>query len=171
MKLLKIIIVMLIITTNQASAQLALPAKFENILGQWKVINIPQNMQPSNIGNKFWPAKCQFIQFYKDKYMMHISKEILSLKKDNNEKCEYSFPINRPEEVNTVTWGMQDGYIKIVRSDFKVTEYWKVDRINSDTNLGSINLNKGDLMMQLVDTKTRKLAWIRILRKHNVGFK
>jgi hypothetical protein len=60
---------------------------------------------------------------------------------------------------------VQDGVVLLDRIDVKVQEIWKVDRINGPTHLDRTNLNEGDLIMQLVDQSTKRVVWVRLLRR------
>jgi len=46
-----------------------------------------------------------------------------------------------------------------------VQEIWKVDHINGPTHVDTINLNRSDLIMQLLDRTGKQLVWIRLLRR------
>ncbi|MBA4329405.1 MAG: hypothetical protein C0428_14335 [Polaromonas sp.] len=72
-----------------------------------------------------------------------------------------AFPVNV-----TVTWRIvKDGMIVIYRPDLKIREVWKIDLITANTHLGSTNLNKGDLLMQLYAANGDGLIYMRALRR------
>jgi hypothetical protein len=60
---------------------------------------------------------------------------------------------------------LQEGFVLVDRQDVKIREVWKVDRVNKPTHLDRTNLNEGDLIMQLVDPGTKRVVWIRLLRR------
>jgi len=53
----------------------------------------------------------------------------------------------------------------IDRSDYKIQELWKVDRINAPANVDNINLNEGDIIMQMLDRSGKQIIWIRLLSR------
>lgn len=81
-------------------------------------------------------------------------------------RCKASIPAKKPALPQTVAWKqIKDGFFLIDRSDYKVQELWKVDRINGPSNLDGINLNEGDIIMQLLDRTGKQVIWIRLMRK------
>ena len=71
-----------------------------------------------------------------------------------------------PALPQTVQWQLlRDGTILIDRKDFKIQEVWKVDRVNRPSNIAGINLNEGDIIMQLLDKDLKQILWIRLLRR------
>ncbi|MEM1113869.1 MAG: hypothetical protein AAGI11_18290 [Pseudomonadota bacterium] len=146
-----------LIFSGNAFGQKAIPASWTDIVGRWSVVPVPQELQSSNVGKSLWPASCQFISFYDDGYLVHQQSEF--------GECRNQIPQERTDGFDTVTWSLENGFMKIVRSDYKMTELWKVDRVNTNTHLDTLNLNEGDMLMQLIDTKARKSMWLRVLRR------
>jgi len=60
---------------------------------------------------------------------------------------------------------VRDGFVLIDRKDFKIKEVWKVDRVNRPSNIAGINLNEGDILMQLLDNELKQILWVRLLRR------
>jgi hypothetical protein len=80
--------------------------------------------------------------------------------------CANAIPSKKPALPQTVQWQLlRDGTILIDRKDFKIQEVWKVDRINRPSNIAGINLNEGDIIMQLLDKDLKQVLWIRLLRR------
>jgi hypothetical protein len=42
-------------------------------------------------------------------------------------------------------------------SDYKIQELWKVDRINAPANVDNVNLNEGDIIMQMLDRSGKQI--------------
>jgi len=59
----------------------------------------------------------------------------------------------------------KEGFVLVDRTDYKVQEIWKVDHINGPTHIDAINLNRGDIIMRLLDRTGKQLVWIRLLRR------
>jgi hypothetical protein len=53
----------------------------------------------------------------------------------------------------------------IERKDSKIKEVWKVDRVNRPSNIANVNLNEGDVLMQLLDNELKQVLWVRLLRR------
>jgi hypothetical protein len=80
--------------------------------------------------------------------------------------CTNTIPPAKPSLPQTVRWKLlRDGLVLIDRTDFKVQEVWKVDRVNRPTHLGQTNLNEGDILMQLLDREGKQVLWVRLLRR------
>jgi hypothetical protein len=60
---------------------------------------------------------------------------------------------------------LRDGTVLIDRKDHKIQELWKVDRVNRPSNIANINLNEGDIIMQLLDRELKQVLWVRLLRR------
>lgn len=73
-------------------------------------------------------------------------------------------PTSRPLEQQPKIL-IRGGTILIDRRDFKIQEIWKVDRVNRPSNIAGINLNEGDIIMQLLDKDLKQILWVRLLRR------
>lgn len=40
-----------------------------------------------------------------------------------------------------------------------------MDRVNRPSNIANINLNEGDIIMQLLDRELKQVLWVRLLRR------
>jgi hypothetical protein len=136
------------------------PANAADFTGVFELIDFPAAQQPRYLQENPWPAPCQFFGHYPGGYWLHQQQTAPS------RRCTSTIPPRKPALPQSVTWKMlKDGFVLIDRTDYKVQEIWKVDHINGPTHLDAINLNRGDLIMQLLDRTGKQLIWIRVLRR------
>jgi hypothetical protein len=132
------------------------PASAPDFIGIFQLLDFPN--QPPHLKENPWPAPCQFFGHYPDGYWLHQQTQ--------GRSCANAIPQAKPTLPQTVRWQMlQEGFVLVDRQDVKVREVWKVDRVNKPTHLDRTNLNEGDLIMQLVDPGTKRVVWIRLLRR------
>src|SRR5262245_52250233 len=134
------------------------PATASDFAGVFSLLDYPAGNQPKILKENPWPAACQFFGHYPDGYWLHQQSQ--------GRACTNSIPPAKPSLPQTVSWKLiRDGVVLIDRSDFKVQEVWKVDRVNRPTHLGQTNLNEGDILMQLLDREGKQVLWVRLLRR------
>lgn len=139
------------------------PASSTDFAGIYQLLPYPNEKQPKVLKENPWPAPCQFFGHYPDGYWLH---EQIKLGQPKAGACKSSLPAKKPALPQTVTWKpIKDGFFFIDRSDYKIQELWKVDRVNAPTHIDSINLNEGDIIMQMLDQSGKKIMWIRLLRR------
>lgn len=135
----------------------ARPATAADFTGVFRLLPVPLVEPTSSRPNPF-PAACQYFGHYPDGAWLH--------QQQSDGLCVSEIPPSKPAAPGAVAWKLaKDGYVIIDRKEFKVQELWKVDRISGPSNLGGVNLNAGDLMMQLIDYRTRDIIWVRLLRR------
>ena len=141
-----------------AQSQYAKPADANSLPGVYQLIEFPDANQPKFLKSNPWPANCQFFGIYKNGYLLHQETRVGS--------CSNQIPRAIPVTAQGVEWKfVQTGILSIARKDGKgVTQYWKVDKVIANTHLDKINLNSGDLMMQLIGPE-KKPVWLRLLKK------
>jgi hypothetical protein len=134
------------------------PAIAEDFDGIYKLLKFPLSEQPDEKIHSFWPASCQFFGHYPDGYYLHQQVPL--------GECVNAIPASKPSLPQVVSWRfIKPGFFLIDRSDYKIQELWKVDYINKPTHLGKINLNEGDIIMQMLHKETLKILWVRLLRR------
>jgi len=142
------------------------PATASDFAGVFQLIDYPPEQQPKYFKENPWPAPCQFFGHYPDGYWLHQQQTAPRREQGQSGSCTNAIPSKKPALPQTVSWKMlKDGFVLIDRADYKVQEIWKVDHINGPTHLDTINLNRGDLIMQLLDRTGKQLVWIRLLRR------
>lgn len=141
-----------------AHAQQARPATAADFVGVFRLLDYPLEQQPKVLKEPPWTSSCQFFGHYPDGYWLHQQSQ--------GRTCANGIPSKKPALPQTVQWQLlRDGTILIDRKDFKFQEVWKVDRINRPSNIAGINLNEGDIIMQLLDKELKQVLWIRLLRR------
>ena len=134
------------------------PATASDFIGVFRLLDYPQDAQPKILTESPWPSPCQFFGHYPDGYWLHQQSQ--------GRACTNTIPPTKPSLPQTVHWRMlRDGMVLIERSDFKIKEIWKVDRVNRPANIASVNLNEGDILMQLSDHELKRFLWVRLLRR------
>jgi hypothetical protein len=148
---------LLVLGQSHAFAQArSRPVSGSDFVGIFQLLDFPN--QPGHLKANPWPAACQFFGHYADGYWLHQQTQ--------GGACTNAIPKSKPALPQTVRWQLvQDGFVVVDRTDVKVRELWKVDRVNKPTHLDRTNLNEGDLIMQLVDQSTKRVVWIRLLRR------
>ena len=132
------------------------PASSSDFVGIFQLLDFPN--QPPHLKENPWPAAWQFFGHYPDGYWLHQQSQARA--------CANNIPKSKPALPQTARWQLvQDGFVVLDRSDVKVRELWKVDRVNRATHIDRTNLNEGDLIMQLVDQSNKRIVWIRLLRR------
>src|SRR5262245_52850392 len=135
----------------------AIPASSSDFTGIWRLLPLDPSADPKALKEDLWPATCQYFGHYSGGNWFHQQTHLGAC---NNQipDLPYKFPVN-------VTWKMpQLGLVVIDRPDYKIKEVWKVDKITGDAHLGSTNLNKGDLIMQMIG-KDKRYIYVRLLRR------
>lgn len=152
---------------HDASAQgKSRPATASDFTGIFQLLPYPNEKQPKFFNENPWPAPCQFFGHYPGGYWLHEQQTQFKQGQPQAGACKNSVPTKKPVLPQTVTWKpIKDGFFVIDRSDYKTQELWKVDRINAPTNVDNINLNEGDIIMQMLDRSGKQFIWIRLLRR------
>lgn len=142
-----------------ASAQdKARPVSAGDFVGIFQLLEYPVQNQPKILGRALWPSPCQFFGHYPDGYWLHQQSQ--------GGACASAIPRAKPPLPQTVEWRLlRDGLVLIDRKDVKVQEVWKADRVNRASNIAGINLNDGDILMQLLDRELKQVLWVRLLRR------
>jgi len=153
---------LLIIPSTAGAQGRSRPATAADFAGVFQLLPFPNGRQPRFLKENPWPAPCQFFGHYPDGYWLHQQQT----SGQAQAACKASIPAKKPALPQTVAWKqIKDGFFLIDRSDYKLQELWKVDRINGPSNLDGINLNEGDIIMQLLDRTGKQIIWIRLMRR------
>jgi len=142
------------------------PAAASDFTGVFQLLPYPVERQPKSLKENPWPATCQFFGHYPGGYWLHDQQTQFKQGQPEAGACKSAVPAKRPTLPQTVTWRqLKEGFFLIDRADYKIQELWKVDRINAPANVDSINLNEGDIIMQMLDGSGKQIIWIRLLRR------
>jgi len=134
------------------------PATASDFVGVFRLLSYPIQQQPKILKQPLWTSSCQFFGHYPDGYWLHQQTE--------GSTCANAVPSVKPRLPQTVQWRLiKDGFVVIDRKDHKIQEVWKVDRINRASNIANVNLNEGDIIMQLLDRELKQVLWVRLLRR------
>ena len=141
-----------------ANAQQTRPATAPDFAGVFRLLDYPIQQQPKVLKEPLWTSSCQFFGHYPDGYWLH--------QQSHGTTCANAIPSKKPALPQTAQWKLlKEGTILIDRKDYKIQEIWKVDRINRPSTIANINLNDGDIIMQLLDKDLKQVLWIRLLRR------
>jgi len=134
------------------------PATAVDFAGIFRLLDYPPQDHPRILTENPWPAPCQFFGHYPDGYWLHQQSQ--------GRTCANTIPPTKPSLPQTVRWKLvRHGLVLLDRTDVKMQELWKVDRVNQPTHLGKMNLNEGDILMQLLDREGKRVIWVRLLRR------
>ena len=135
------------------------PATARDFVGVFRLLDYPIQSQPKILKDPIFTSPCQFFGHYPDGYWLHQQSQ--------GGTCTNAVPSVKPPLLpQTVQWKLvKDGAVLIDRKDYKIQEVWKVDRVNRPSNIANINLNEGDIIMQLLDKELKQVLWIRLLRR------
>ena len=134
------------------------PGTVTDFVGIFRLLDFPVQEQPKILKKPLWTSPCQFFGHYPDGYYLH--------QESRGGACTNGIPASKPGLPQTVQWKMvRDGLVLIDRRDYKIQELWKVDRVNRASNVANVNLNEGDVIMQLLDREAKQILWIRLLRR------
>ncbi|MGE4544481.1 MAG: hypothetical protein AB7D06_10285 [Pedobacter sp.] len=143
---------------SAGNGPLAIPAKESDFIGVWRLILKDNKGAKQILKEDPWPANCQYFGHYKNGIWLHQQVHL--------GECKLAMPELAPNYPENVTWKMdRDGTFIITRPDVKIKEPWKVDVVTRDAHLGKVNLNKGDLIMQLYLPDRKGFMYSRIMRK------
>jgi hypothetical protein len=149
------------ICTSPLSADngpLAIPARESDFIGVWRLVHKDNQIAKKILKEDPWAADCQYFGHYKNGIWLHQQVYL--------GECKSAIPKLSPNYPEKVTWKIdRDGTYIITRTDVKIREPWKVDVVTRDAHLGTLNLNKGDLIMQLYLPDRKGFMYSRILRK------
>lgn len=155
---------LLLLTPVQANGKkpsnFAHHAKKSEIVGFWKLVNLPKSVQKINKINP-WPMPYQWFGIYENGQMntMMGSKDATQ----TSEKLDQTFQ-TLPSSLN---YKFHKGLLIVTNPEIKkYGELWLVEYIEKDAIVANaLSLKKGDLLMSLRNPKTKAALYYRHLRK------
>jgi hypothetical protein len=146
------------LVTSASAQDRTRPASATDFVGVFRLLDYPMQAQPKILKEPLWTNPCQFFGHYPDGYYLH--------QQTTGAACSNGIPPSKPALPQTVHWKLlRDGVVLVDRSDHKIPELWKVDRVNRASNISGVNLNEGDVIMQLLDRDLKQVLWVRLLRR------
>ena len=148
--------------TGKKQSNFARHAKADEIVGFWKLVNLPLSAQKINKINP-WPMPYQWFGIYKDGTMntMMGTKD----SKQSSQQLHKTFQ-SLP---SALSYKFHKGLLIVRNPEIKkYGELWLVEYIVEDAIVAkSIALKKGDLLMSLRNPQNRSALYYRHLRKIN----
>lgn len=140
----------------------------EEILGNWRLIPLPDALEPKFLKSNPWPSACQWFS-YSDS---NVLKSIDHTTSPCEEMTSADLTKVVLEVAPIVSWKydisptFKKALLIISRSDVKgYAEYWEPHLVTETFSNQGVTFDKGDLLLYLVNLQEHKLIWIRHLRR------
>ncbi len=138
------------------------------ITGNWQLLPLPDSAEPKLLKTNPWPAGCQWFSYSSSGSLKSIDK--------TNAPCEAissaEFDKVLSDVGSVVSWKYdlspiyQKALIVVTRSDVKAyAEYWEPHIVTKPFSKDGVDFHEGDLILYLINMQTRRIVWIRHLRR------
>lgn len=154
-------------TLTYASEATSRNATAEEITGNWRLLPLPDELEPKILKTNPWPQECQW-------YSYSSSGELKSFDKMKG-PCENISSVHLEDVTANIpsvqSWKYDlsptyhQGLLLVDRKD--VTNYmeaWDPRITTKAFSNGGVDFQEGDLVLYLVDIQTHQIKWIRHLR-------
>lgn len=142
----------------------------DDIIGRWKLIDIPVELQPKIYNKNPWPAKCQWYAYLKTSVLKSFDQSGPDANCDTMTPQEMEKVIAEIPPV--VSWRYsfspvyQKGLVIVSRSDVKgYIEIWEPHIVTEKFSKAGVDFLPGDLLLYFFDSNKKQIAWIRHLRR------
>jgi hypothetical protein len=161
-------------TTGICAQQIAVrPATQEDFVGYWKLLPYGEDGQPKILKESPWPGKCQFFVHSPKNMWVQVASRDATGKDLEGDRCKKTAQdldagISLQDTKSMPSWRYVQGHVQISFPQQNFSEVWKVDVFSNDVaqpNPFGIDIKQGDVIMQLVDLRERRILWRRFLRK------
>lgn len=171
MKLKMLLFVAALITSHVSAAQEAERNAFkDDIVGNWKLIELPLELQPKILPSNPWPAQCQWYSYGADGTLKSIDKSGKDVSCDALSNNEFETVL--PHIQSVVSWKYdlspvyQKGLVIVSRTDVQnYHEIWEPHLVVKSYAKGGEEFREGDLLLYLVRLQDKQIVWIRHLRR------
>jgi hypothetical protein len=156
---------------QQSSAQPEPPERIateQEITGDWRLVPLPEALQPKALQINPWPSACQWFSYGSGGILKSIDHaaapcETLSARQ-LDEALTHVAPV--------VSWKYESSpahnraLVIVTRSDLKgYAEYWEPRVVTAPYAKEGAEFKQGDLVLYLVDLQAHRMTWIRHLEK------
>lgn len=147
----------------------------EEIVGVYKILTIPNELQPSkDISPPPYQGSCQFIIFFENGEWFHAnvskpsSSGVISQTTDCNQGASDFRLMAKATGASQFRWKKVDGGFATINESRNIAFLWKTDtfeRAIETQNRFGFNVEKGDIAMQLVAKDRSRVVWQLLLRR------
>jgi hypothetical protein len=143
-------------------------ATAEDIQGEWQLLPLPNPLQIKELPSNPWPSECQYFSYAKSGELKTVEKlkgpcGVLSAAQLRAAMASTPAVISWKYDFST---SHQKGILIITRSDKKdYMEVWEPHVVDKTFTKGGEEFRAGDLILYLADMESKKLVWVRHLRK------
>jgi hypothetical protein len=143
-------------------------ATAQDIQGEWQLLPLPEAIQIKVLPSNPWPSACQF-------YSYGSTGDLKSVEKLKG-PCDVMSAAQLREAMKSVpavvSWkydfsvSHKKGILIVTRSDKKdYMEVWEPHIVDKAFAKGGEQFLEGDLILYLADMESKKLVWVRHLRR------
>jgi hypothetical protein len=138
------------------------------IQGDWQLLPVSDALQPSVLKTNPWPAQCQWYSYsasgeLKSTETLKGPCDALTAKQLHEALARVPAVIGWKYDLNPL---YKLPLITVTRSDVaRYREYWEAELVVKPFSKYGLELRQGDLILYLIDLKTRKRAIVRPLRR------
>jgi hypothetical protein len=143
-------------------------ATAEEIAGNWRLLPLPDSVEPKFLKTNPWPAACQWYSYSSSGSLKSIDK--------TNAPCEAmssaEFDKVLAHVASVVSWKYdlspvyQKALIIVSRTDVPhYAEYWEPQIVTKAFSKDGVDFQEGDLILYLFKLNTHQMVWIRHLRR------
>jgi hypothetical protein len=140
----------------------------EDIQGEWQLLPLPDTMQIKLLPSNPWPSECQYYSYARTGDLKSIEK--LKAPCDVMSAAQLRETVRKVPAVISWKYDFSTSYLKgiliITRSDKKdYMEVWEPHIVDKAFTKDGVEFREGDLILYLADMESKKLVWVRHLRK------
>jgi hypothetical protein len=138
------------------------------ITGDWRLVPVPESLQPKFFSKSPWPAPCQWYTFAPNGVLKSIEKTPAPC--DNWSSAQLDDAMTHVPAVISWAYDLSPVYNKgiviITRTDAKgYAEYWDPHMVTKAFSKNGAEFQQGDLVLYLINMNLKQIVWIRHLRR------
>jgi hypothetical protein len=140
----------------------------QDIQGEWQLLPTPDTLQLKILHFNPWPSECQYYSYARTGELKTIEK----LKEPCGDMSAAHLRETVAHVPAVISWkyDFSTSYLKgiliITRSDKKdYMEVWEPHIVDKAFSKDGVEFREGDMVLYLADMETKRLVWIRHLRK------
>ena len=140
-----------------------------DIFGAWELVPVPDSLQPQILEENPWPAPCQYYRYFPDGRLATLMKSPKPCEKLTSAGMDAAFA-SRATPLRFEYAASRDdaskGLLFVTRTEVPTyREIWEPTLFLTDAQINGIQYRKGDLVLALIDLKTKRPVWFRQLRR------
>ena len=140
-----------------------------DIFGAWELVPVPDSLQPQVLEKSPWPAPCQYFRYFPDGRLGTFMKSPRPCEKLTTAGMDAAFA-GKPTPIRFEYAASRDdpskGLLFVTRTDVpSYREVWEPRLFLTDAQINGVQYRKGDLVLALIDLKSKTPVWFRQLRR------